>query len=669
MFLPGPLAWIKKTLAILKSNLTPNQIAFGFALGILAGLPPTGLHIILPFTVAVFVRCSYRAFLVSFGLFKLLSLASAPGAYAVGRWLLDASRGLDSLWRSLFHLPVFAPMGYGRYLLLGSLALGLLIAIPAFVLVRFLVSRYRASFAAWVSGWRMSSRLKGRRSARLFRWALAGGEAKYETGRSPRGVLRFVRREGLIALPAAYVVCYLLAAFLVPIFAGTLATSTASWIVGSEVAVTDSTFNLFSGRLRLTELSVQDPKSPTENLLEIPAITLDAGMAPLIAKRVVFDDVIIADAKLHVVREEDGTLNVDNVSSGWNADGYAEWAVAHAKDVDWLGLLRQLLRYLSDLRPLGPREDSLEQFRGGRSFPDFRPPFAVRRIEVGRVLVSLEDRHRAEGALPGIALLEIEVSNLAFPTSLRDEPISIRLRGQFEDDPESGFEFAARFDGGEIASSAFSASLSRIDLPRIAAFYRTTLPVEVVSAKATAKIDVQFVGGEASGSVSLLVEDLELRARDDRPLFGLPAATSENVIAGLNRYAEELPIVVGFPIGGTAEAPTWEWEVALLDVARNGLLMVGERRLQAAIEDLGLRIDALGGVATSPLDSDYGALRTQADEAAREIIGASAGGVLDTLLDRPLGSSNAEETSEETPSSGIAELVQRLLEGQAEDGD
>ncbi|MCK4393938.1 DUF2062 domain-containing protein, partial [Candidatus Bipolaricaulota bacterium] len=66
---------LRKVLKILKSSLSANQIAFSFALGLFAGLPPMGLHVIISITLALFVRCSFRAFLLSMGLFKLISLA------------------------------------------------------------------------------------------------------------------------------------------------------------------------------------------------------------------------------------------------------------------------------------------------------------------------------------------------------------------------------------------------------------------------------------------------------------------------------------------------------------------------------------------------------------------------------------------------------------------
>lgn len=668
MILPGPLSWVKKTLAILKSNLSPSQIAFGFALGVFAGLPPMGLHIILPCSLALLVRCSFRAFLASFALFELISLAIAPGAYAIGRWLLDANRGLDELWRFVFHLPVLAPMGYGRYLLFGSLVLSLVIAIPVFLLVRSLVSRYRISLVKRVSGWRASRWLMRRRGLGILRWAFAGGNAKYETKKAPRGLLRFVRREMLIGLPVAYLLCYLLAAVIVPFFAGTLATSTASWVVGSDISVSGSSFSLFTGRLTLAGLSIQDPKARSENLVEIPSISLDASMSPLLAKRVVFDDVVIADVTLHVAREEDGTLNIDNLSSGWNAEAYMEWAAEHAKDVDWLGLLRQLLRFLTDVRPLAPREDPYARYRGGRSFPNFRPPFTVRRLEVGRVLISLEDRFDPGGPLPPITLLEVEIANLAFPADLRERPIELRLRGRFADDPESGFELSARFEEADEPLSVFKLSMTRIDLPRIAKFYRTTLPVDILSAKATMTAEIRVAGGSASGDVSLLLEELEIAAHPDRPLFGLPTETSDRVAQGLNQYAKELPIVVGFAIGGTAETPTLEWEAALLKVARDGLMMVGERRLESTIEHLGLRIDALGDVGTSPLDPGYDALRAGANEAARRIIRTSADGALDSLLEQL---SEVETETEGVPDDnppGLGGLLERVLRDGGDDG-
>jgi len=633
-----PMPWkpLKKVLKILKSSLSPNQIAFSFALGIFAGLPPLGLHVILPITLALLVRCSFRAFLLSMGLFELISLAVAPGSYAIGRFLLDANRGLDGLWRILFHLPIAAPMGYGRYLLFGSLILSLLMAIPIFFLVRFLVIKYRCSFTTWAATWRISKKLRGRRGIGVLRFFLTGGEAKYEHGKTPWGPFRYVRREMLIILPIVYAFCYLIAAVVVPFFAGRLAISAASFVVGGDVAVEESSFSLFTGRLDLEGFSVQDPGKPEEDVLEIPSLTLDAGMLPLLEKRVVFNNVRIDEAFLHVEREADGTLNIDDFTSGWNVAGYLDWAAKYADKVDWFGLLRHFIEYLGEPRPRKPPTD-LSRYSGGRSFPGFRPSFAVERIEIGRIHLTLDDVRDPGEGLPPLTLIEVELSNLAFPSHLNRDPVIIALKGLVGDDPESVFLLSAHLDDrGDVPEHRYDLELRKIDLVRIAKIYETTLPVVVLSGRATCTMGITIRGDAVLGEVSLLVEDFRLAEVPGRPLFGLSADLSARVVEGINRYARDLPVVIGFAIDGEVASPQVHWEEPLLEIAREGLLMEGRRELQGVIDRLGLQIDALGPTGEVPLQPGYEELRRQAEERATELIRGGGEGLSPPDLVEPL---------------------------------
>jgi len=666
VLLPTPLASIKKVLSILKSSLSPTQIAVAVSLGVFAGLPPMGLHIILPMTLALLVRCSFRAFLISMGAFKLLSLALAPASYAIGAWLLDSNRGLDAFWRRLFHLPVLAPMGYSRYLLFGSVVGSMVLSIPVFFLVRWLVRRYRTSFATWVAGWRVSRRLKDVRGVRTIRRLFAGGEAKYDTGAGPKGCFRVVRKEMLIGLPIAYALAYLLAAVAVPFFAGTLATTTASWAVGADVSVTDSSFNLLTGGLVLSDLTVQDPKALDENLIVVPEISVDAGLLALISKRVVFNRVTISDATLHVVREADGTLNVDNASAGWDADGYLSWAAEHADQVDWMGLLRRLAEALRTWEPTPPPAEG-GAYAGGRSFPALRPPFEVQRLEIGRLLITLDSERPDDGGpLPPITLLEVEVSNLAFPATLRTEPIRLSLHGQWGDDPASGFLLAATFGDSEDGPvCVYEFALRRLDLPRWGAFYATTLPVRIEEGAASIAAEFRQQGGVSTGTLSFLLEDLHL-ARTDESLFGLPADTSARVIDGINRYAREAPIVFGTTIEGSSEAPRLAWEAPLLEIARQGLMLTGRRELEGTIESLGIRIDELGGGEQAVLDPAFSSARVEAEAIVRSSLQSSLEGWLRDLAD-DLGEDVSAETpsdaeSEQGETTGISDLLEHLLD-------
>lgn len=665
MLLPTPLAWIKKILAILKSNLSPNQIGFAFALGVFAGLPPMGFHVILPTTLALLFRCSFRAFLVSLGIFKLISLALAPASYAIGAWLLDTQRGLDTFWRWLFHLPVIAPMGYSRYLLLGSLVLALVLAIPVFFLVRWLVRRYRQSFATWVAGWRVSRWLKGKRGTGLAQRVLAGGATKYETSPPPKGLFRLIRREMLIGLPVLYAAAYLIAAIVVPFFAGTAATSTVSWVVGTDVAVSDSSFNLLTGGLTLTDFAIQDPEAQDENLIAVPELRIDVGLLPLVSDRLVLNSVEISDARMHVKREPDGTLNLDNASARWNVEEYLEWATTYADSVDWLGLLRKLASYVGEWKPLAPRDDPYAAYGGGRTFPASRPRFSIERLEIGRILITLEDEVAPsdDGAMPPITMLEVEISNLAFPAVLRTEPIELSLHGQWGDDPDSGFSLSATFTpSGDGHVSYVEFALRRIDLPRLSQIYATTLPVQIVSGRVSILGHIRLDDTMADGETSFLLEDLRLQATSDRLVFGLPPETSERVIEGINRYAEEVPIVFGAPIGGTPDSPQLQWEASLLQIAREGLMMAGRRELDRVIEELGGRVDRLGGVDGIPLDPAFEQMQQQTEAAARGVIEDVAGRLFEDvpiIQDLVETSENATQNADE---GGVRELLPSLLE-------
>jgi len=662
VLLPSPITWVKKILAILKSELSPNQIAFAFALGSFAGLPPLGIHLFIPFTLALLVRCSFRSFLISMGLFKLLSLALAPVSYQIGRWLLDTSRGLDSFWRWLTHLPVLAPMGYERYLLLGSLVLAWSLFVPLFLLIRLLVLRYRESFAQWVSSWGISKRLREKGWVRVVRRFVAGGEAKYLGPGSRKGLFRFIRREMLVGTPVLYAICYLLAALIVPFFAADTTTAAASWVSGTEVAIEDASFNLFSGTLGVKSLSIQDPNKQDENLIEIPEVSLNLGLLPLLSGRVVFDRVAIADISLHVKREPDGTLNVDNVTTGWDASGYVEWAARYADRVDWLGLLRNLLRYLSEWHPPPRREDPTAQFAGQRSFPDIEPPFAIRSIEIGRVLISLEDSRTtsSSGLLPPLTLLEVEISNYAYPGTLNPSPMALALRGRFGDDPTSGFQLSATFQRKmEQLIATYAVEATRIDLVPIAALYETTLPVRIESGLATLTGQIGVQGDAVDGEVSILLEELQLEGHAQRPLFNLSVAASDQVIEGINRYARTAPIVFNANVGGTSHAPSLAWEAALLEIAREGLLMLGRSELDGIISQLGDRVGELG-LDVSGLDPRFAEIEQHAQSAAQSAMEDASSGILEELATSLLGTDKAVQT--ESSPSAAPSILDRLFQ-------
>ena len=160
-----------------------------------------------------------------------------------------------------------------------------------------------------------------------------------------------------------------------------------------------------------------------------------------------------------------------------------------------------------------------------------------------------------------------------------------------------------------------------------------------------------------------MLEEFEIGPVTDRPLFGLPAETSAQVIEGINRYAAEIPIVFGAAIEGSSDAPALAWEAPLLEVAREGLMMAGKRELNRIIEDLGFRIDALGGAEGVTLDPSFESVRHQTESAARSIIEQAAGGLLQNLpVIGDLTRDATEDASDDDGESGLLDLLPGLLE-------
>jgi len=218
-------------------------------------------------------------------------------------------------------------------------------------------------------------------------------------------------------------------------------------------------------------------------------------------------------------------------------------------------------------------------------------------------------------------VIELELSNLAFPANLNREPVGVSLTGQLGDDPSSGFRLAAILNHRkEVPEHRYELELTKIDLTQLASMYETTLPLEILSGRVTLTALLTLLGEDVLGEVSLLLETFRCAERPGKPLFGLTPELSQRSVEGLNRYAENLPIVIGFLVGGNSSSPQIHWERPLLEIARQGLLMEGRRELQEAINQLGFHIDTLEPADQFSLPNGYAQLQERAEETARTLI-------------------------------------------------
>lgn len=147
--------WVYKTL---NSDVRPWQIALGFTLGALAGLLPLGLGTLAVFTLLLLLNVHFGSAMFSFGTFRLLAwLLQVPLIRPVGEAALDiAPQGPLVAAAST---PILAWLRLDYFDVAGAIAIWLILALPLFVSMAALWTRFRE----W-----MDKRLK---NSRFMKWA------------------------------------------------------------------------------------------------------------------------------------------------------------------------------------------------------------------------------------------------------------------------------------------------------------------------------------------------------------------------------------------------------------------------------------------------------------------------------------------------------------------
>jgi uncharacterized protein (TIGR03546 family) len=135
---------IAKLIVVLNGNLKKTQIAAGFSWGLLLGLIPAGnVFWIVLFVVSFFFKHHHASKVLVLAIIKLLSGAIAPLMDTVG-WELLHIESLQGLFTSLYNMPFVPFTKFNNTLVAGGLASGIILWLPVFILILFLVPVYRS---------------------------------------------------------------------------------------------------------------------------------------------------------------------------------------------------------------------------------------------------------------------------------------------------------------------------------------------------------------------------------------------------------------------------------------------------------------------------------------------------------------------------------------------
>lgn len=147
---------LKKIITILHSEISPREIAAGFALGAFMGLPPSNfLNYIIVFFFIMMLKVNVASAFLGSGVFALISILTDPLADSVGYWLLARLEFLKPFWTWLYNLPLAPFTKFNNTVMMGSFVIAALIFIPTVILMERFVLYYRSHLREKVEKWKI----------------------------------------------------------------------------------------------------------------------------------------------------------------------------------------------------------------------------------------------------------------------------------------------------------------------------------------------------------------------------------------------------------------------------------------------------------------------------------------------------------------------------------
>jgi len=156
------LEFIAKLIKILRSEISPNQISWGFVLGMILGLTPFwSLHNLIVVILIIIIKVNLATAIFSFGIFSAIAYLIDPLFHSFGYYLLVDLNSLNAFWTWLYNVPVLALSKFNNTVVIGSLASSLILMLPVYFLVKIVIVNYREKIDAKIKNWKFIKLIKG----------------------------------------------------------------------------------------------------------------------------------------------------------------------------------------------------------------------------------------------------------------------------------------------------------------------------------------------------------------------------------------------------------------------------------------------------------------------------------------------------------------------------
>jgi uncharacterized protein (TIGR03546 family) len=402
----NPLKYIRKIARIFRGGSTPVEIGAAVTLGMVLGMTPGfSLLAVALILLVILLNVPVRLVLLSLMIGKALSVPLAAVTFLIGKTLL-AIGPVESLVRLLVNAPVTAWMDFDRYCTLGGLLLGTVLGVGLSVLLRYLIQSFRMKMARIEADSERFHKYSRNAGVRFAAWLLLGKGMK--KGVTYADVLdkrtRIFRKSGVIVavIALALILCFefLFAGY---ILRGALV-HRLEQVNGATVDIEGVDLSLFQGRCTLKGIQVCDPDHLDRNLVSIREAGFDFGVADLLSRRFVIDELRIIDAETETLRKKKGARTYKEKplpeppppEEGIPQDSKTIYDyLEEAKR--WKERIERLYRFYRRIRPKDkpePGEEEIDRvgYKDLRAsyLVEERPLLLIRKITVGGLVINTE---------------------------------------------------------------------------------------------------------------------------------------------------------------------------------------------------------------------------------------------------------------------------------------
>ena len=162
------LTLLAKLFHALNSDSSVRQIALAIAFGFVFALAPLfALQNVVILFIVLLIRVHLGSFILAAGFFSGVSYLISPLIVNVGEYLLTHG-SLQGLFSSLYQIGLFKLAHWHHTYTLGALVLGVVFALPVYLIAKVLIEKYRVHIKAFFEKFRVVQALKASKFYRVY---------------------------------------------------------------------------------------------------------------------------------------------------------------------------------------------------------------------------------------------------------------------------------------------------------------------------------------------------------------------------------------------------------------------------------------------------------------------------------------------------------------------